>query len=72
LLNARFAKLFRPETYAVLRRQFQRAHFQYLMACEIPGDYDYFLITAGNKTLGERFRHLKSVEGFNRFRLGKT
>lgn len=72
LLNARFAKLFRPESYAVLRRQFQRAHFQYLMACEIAGDYDYFLITAGDMTLGDRFRRLKSVEGFNRFRLGKT
>jgi hypothetical protein len=42
------------------------------MAAEIPGDYDYFLITAGPLTLAERFAHLDSVTTFNRFRLGQA
>ncbi len=72
LVSARFNKLFSPETYAAIRRDFLRAHFQYLMAAELPGDYDYFLITAGDRTLAERFAHLDSVTGFKRFRMGQT
>ncbi len=72
LVSARFPKLFTPLTYAKLRRQFSRAHFQYLMAAEIAGDYDYFLITAGDRTLADRFAHLKSVSNFTRFRLRKS
>ena len=72
MISARFPKLFRPETYAKIRRQFQRAHFQYLMAAELPGDYDYFLITAGDRTLAERFSAVPAVRDFNRFRLGRS
>jgi pimeloyl-ACP methyl ester carboxylesterase len=72
IVSARFPKLFRPESYAVLRREFRRAHFQYLLSAELPGDYDYFLITAGYLTLHDRFAHLTSVTNFNRFRLGKS
>ena len=72
LVSARFPKLFTPATYARLRRQFRRAHFQYLMAAELAGDYDYFLITAGDRTLAGRFGHLASNTGFNRFRLGRS
>ena len=71
LLSARFHTLFRPETYASLKRDFRRSHFQYLMAAELPGDYDYFLITAGDQTLDARYSHLDSVTGFDRFRFGK-
>ena len=42
------------------------------MAAEMAGDYDYFLITAGDTTLAQRFAHLESVAGFNRFRMAKT
>ena len=69
IVSARFPKLFRPESYAILRREFKRAHFQYLLSAELPGDYDYFLITAGNRTLGERFAHLAGLRNFDRFRL---
>ncbi len=72
LVSARFNKLFSPAIYATIRRDFLRTHFQYLMAAEYPGDYDYFLITAGDITLAQRFAHLDSVTGFNRFRMGKT
>ncbi|MCB1376905.1 MAG: hypothetical protein KDK89_00835 [Alphaproteobacteria bacterium] len=71
LVSPRFNRLFTPETYATIRRNFLRTHFQYLMATEYPGDYDYFLITSGDIPLAERFAHLDSVTGFNRFRIGK-
>lgn len=72
LVSARFPKLFTPATYAMIRRDFSRAHFQYLMAAELPGDYDYFLITAGTLRLADRFAHLASVADFNRFRLSRA
>ncbi len=68
LVSARFNKQFTPETYATIRRDFMRMHFQYFMAGEIASDYDYFLITAGPLTLAKRFAHLESVTDFNRFR----
>lgn len=70
VLSARFPKLFTPATYRQIQRNFSRTHFQYLMAAELAGDYDYFLITAGDMTLEQRFAHLQSVTGFNQFRLG--
>lgn len=47
LVTARFFRLFSAERYRVLRRNKLRLHFQYLMAGEIAGDYDYFRLTAG-------------------------
>lgn len=64
LLSARYATLFTPPTYAAMRRDWYRHHFQYLMAGEKAGDYDYFAITAGNLTLGERFSAKASVTNF--------
>ena len=72
LVSARFNRLFSPSTYAAIRRDFLRTHFQYLMAAELAGDYDYFLITAGDTTLAERFADISSVTAFNRFRLGPS
>jgi hypothetical protein len=61
LLSPRYVKLFSQETYARIRRDKFRMHFQYLMATELPGDYDYFAITAGGKTLWDRFANHNSV-----------
>jgi hypothetical protein len=72
LVSAQFHKAFTGQTYESIRRDFLRTHFQYLMAAELRSDYDYFLITAGDKTLAQRFAHLDSVTGFNRFRLGQS
>ena len=47
LVTARFFRMFHSGTYRKLRRDKLRLHFQYLMAYEIPADYDYFRITAG-------------------------
>lgn len=68
LLNAHFPRLYPPDTYKTLKRDFYRMHFQYLMAGEIAGDYDFFLITAGPLTLKERYAAQASVSNFTRFK----
>ncbi|MBM3607870.1 MAG: hypothetical protein FJX29_05345 [Alphaproteobacteria bacterium] len=70
LLSPRFLKLFTPQTYAKLRSNKMEMHFMYLQAMEIAGDYDYFAITAGARTLPDRFAHLESVDDFDRLQRG--
>jgi len=55
VLSAAFTKTLSPERWKALRWRFFRLHFQYLCAFDRPGDYDYFRITAGPRTLGARF-----------------
>ncbi|MBF9033553.1 hypothetical protein HKCCE2091_04815 [Rhodobacterales bacterium HKCCE2091] len=55
VISAAFSQTLKPETWARLRWRFFAAHFQYLCAFDRPGDYDYFAITAGPETLGQRF-----------------
>ncbi|MFC7704102.1 hypothetical protein ACFQXB_07840 [Plastorhodobacter daqingensis] len=55
VLSAAFSQTLLPETWARLRRRFFRLHFQYLCAFDKPGDYDYFLITGGPRSLAARF-----------------
>lgn len=55
VLSARFHTLFSPQRYRQVRRDKYRCHFQYLMASERPGPYDYFAITAGPQRLAQRF-----------------
>ncbi len=69
LLSPRFAALFSPDSYRAIRRDRFRLHFQYLMAGERAGDYDYTAITAGPLTLGARHATLASVDDFRQFRL---
>ncbi len=69
LLSPRFAAMFSPATYAEIKRDRFRLHFQYLMATELPGDYDYVAITAGPLGLRERFEHQASVTDFKQFRV---
>jgi hypothetical protein len=64
LISPRFAKLFTPATYLRVRWDKYRCHFQYLMASELPGDYDFFSIVAGPMTLAQRFAHQPSVRQF--------
>jgi hypothetical protein len=63
-LSPRFAEQFTPETYRKLRRDKYRCHFQYLMAFEKPGGYDYFAISAGPMSLRARFASQASIEDF--------
>jgi hypothetical protein len=55
VLSASFTKTLSSERWRELRWRFFRLHFQYLCAFDRPGDYDYFAISAGPKTLEERF-----------------
>lgn len=55
VLSAAFTQTMSPETWRQLRWRFFRLHFQYLCAFDKPGAYDYFQLTAGPKTLAERF-----------------
>lgn len=54
--SPRFHTVFTPATYTSIRRNKRRMHMQYLMAGELLSDYDYFAITSGPLTLGERFK----------------
>lgn len=69
LLSVKLFDLFSPEEFKAIRRNWFRVHFQYLMASQQLGDYDYFAITAGPKTLADRFAHRPSARGFDRFQL---
>lgn len=62
VISAAFSKTLKPETLRKLRYRYFRLHFQYLCAFDMPGDYDYFRITAGPLTLGDRFRGRKSSQ----------
>jgi hypothetical protein len=68
LLSPRFAQMFDAAGYRVLRKDKFRMHFQYLMASPRPVEYDYFRITAGARTLGQRFEQLPAVTDFHALR----
>ena len=57
VFSAAFTQTLSPARWKELRWRFFRLHFQYLCAFDRPGDYDYFRITAGPVTLGDRYRH---------------
>ena len=59
VVSAAFTQTLQPETWEKLRWRFFRLHFQYLCAFDRPGDYDYFQITAGPRTLGARYEGRK-------------
>ncbi|WP_323764190.1 hypothetical protein [Marinovum sp.] len=60
VFSAAFTQTLSPARWKALRWRFFRLHFQYLCAFDRPGDYDYFRITAGPKTLAERYRARRS------------
>ena len=55
VVSAAFTQTLSPERWKALRWRFFRLHFQYLCAFDRPGDYDYFQITAGPRTLATRY-----------------
>jgi pimeloyl-ACP methyl ester carboxylesterase len=66
LLSPRYPTLFTPARYVELKRDWYRHHFQYLMAGEQVGEYDYFAITAGNLTLAQRFNANKPITNYKK------
>lgn len=71
ILSARYPTLFTQQTYAAMKRDWYRHHFQYLMAGELAGDYDFFAITAGALPLGERYRNHAPVTNFTGLKVFK-
>lgn len=69
LLSVRLFDLFSPDEFKRIRRNWYQVHFQYLMATQRAGDYDYFAITAGPLTLADRFAHRETTRNFDRFKL---
>ena len=67
LLSPRFASLFSPAAYRKLKVDRYRCHFQYLMAGELAGDYDYFAVTSGPQRLADRFASTPTIRGFVQF-----
>ena len=55
VFSAAFSQTLSPERWNELKRRYFRLHFQYLCAFDRPGDYDYFRITAGPRTLAARY-----------------
>jgi len=55
VFSAAFTQSLSPAKWRKLRWRFFRLHFQYLCAFDRPRDYDYFQITAGPLTLGDRY-----------------
>ena len=47
----RFFHMFSDKKYKKLQRNKLKIHFQYLLATDILGDYDYFSLTAGTNKL---------------------
>lgn len=68
LLSPRFAEMFSPADYMTIRRDRFRCHFQYLMASKKAVPFDYFAITAGHRTLADRFNADPSVTDYKDFR----
>ncbi|SFK63233.1 hypothetical protein [Shimia haliotis] len=59
VVSAAFTQTLSEARWAELRWRFFRLHFQYMCAFDRPGDYDYFRITAGPKTLADRYEGRK-------------
>jgi hypothetical protein len=55
VFSAAFTQTLSPARWKELRWSFFRLHFQYMCAFDNPGEYDYFRITAGPRTLAARF-----------------
>ena len=55
-LSPRFHTLFTEKSYKKIRKDWQKAHFLYLLATEVSTGYNYFHITSGNKSLFNRIQ----------------
>ncbi len=62
IISAAFTKTLTKETLKSLKHRYFRLHFQYLCAFDMPGDFDYFRITAGPRTLRQRFQDRRSSQ----------
>jgi hypothetical protein len=54
IMIVRFRTIIAPENYVAFRRHLFRVHFQFVMANERPGAYDFFMIVCGPIALSDR------------------
>ena len=52
--SAKFKETILPATYRRIHWNFFRMHFQFLMANDIPGEYDYLMVVCGPVSLADR------------------
>ncbi|MFH6782104.1 MULTISPECIES: alpha/beta hydrolase [Methylobacterium] len=52
--STKFREIIDPEVYRRISFRPFRMHFQFLMANDLPGEYDFFALTLGPQALGER------------------
>ena len=69
LLSIKMFQLFSNSRFKKVRFDWNKIHFQYLCAGELLGEYDYFAIVAGCKTMTERFAHRETTRNFSGFRI---
>lgn len=69
LLSIKMFQLFSKCRFKKVRFDWNKIHFQYICAGERLGDYDYFAIVAGCKTMTERFAHRETTRNFSKFRI---
>ena len=69
IFNARFMELMDPATYSAAKRDWTRMHFQYLMAGDRLGRYDYFKIITGPLRLQDRYADSDSVKDYAGLRM---
>jgi hypothetical protein len=62
-------ELMDPATYARVKRDWTRMHFQYLMAGDRLGRYDYFKIIAGPLRLQDRYADNDSIKDYSGLRM---
>ena len=60
VISAAFTQTLSPGRWKAMRWRFFRLHFQYLCAFDRPAHYDYFQITAGPRSLKQRFEGRKA------------
>jgi hypothetical protein len=61
-LSPRFHTLFSKNTYKRLKKDKYLTHFIYLMSTELDGDYNFFIMTAGDASLSELYIKIKDKE----------
>ncbi|TNC09249.1 alpha/beta hydrolase [Methylobacterium terricola] len=54
--STKFREIIDPAVYRRISFRPFRMHFQFLMANDLPGEYDFFALTLGPQALGERVR----------------
>lgn len=60
VISAKFSDRVSPALGREMRRSRFRTHIQYLCAFDLPGDYDYFRLTAGCGPLARHFAHRRN------------